>query len=354
MPETKRIPYLDMARGIGMVLVVMGHVEYINLEIRQFITVFHMPLFFLLTGILLEKKQEEEKNYVDLIKKKAYTIMLPYAVFSVLSLVVEVTRMVIKGLDEWDEVFHHLFQSCCLQGVSTLWFLPALFMSELLFVGIRKRTDHVGTLISTVGILLLCNVLNTYEKAFYESHMASISYSLLHDVCSMAIRNIFCVVFICAGYYLNKIVLKYKGKWIFDVGCLLISAVIAYVSILASGRVELHFMYITPLPIYLIGAISGSMTVLFFCKLLQNIPLGFISNILCYYGRNSLIIMVTHLDFRILYISILISQKLLLFEQLDRLLCILIVFMVFVLEIPVIWFLNRYLPFALGKRKKSS
>ena len=51
------------------------------------------------------------------------------------------------------------------------------------------------------------------------------------------------------------------------------------------------------------------MTIILLCKYLQRVPISPIKKVLEFYGRNSLIIMVTHMDFRILYISILIALQ---------------------------------------------
>ena len=354
MTDKKRILYLDMARGVGMILVVLGHVPYIDSGVRQFITVFHMPLFFLISGILLEQKGEEEKNYFGLIRKKLRSIMIPYVVFSLLSFLLESSRIVLKGLDEWNVVLRQLFQSCCLQGVSTLWFLPALFISELLFLGIRKKTNHTGTIVCTLVMVVGSAVLNYYEKIFYYYHAVSRSYRLLHDVCSMIIRNIFCVGFICIGYYLSKWLLKKLKNRMQEAVSLIVCAVLACMLISKAGSVDLRFMYYDSLPLFMAGAVMGSMTVIFFCKCMQNIPVKRFKKILEYYGRNSLIIMVTHMDFRIMYISILILQKGFHIEVLQGVYGLFITMLVFLLELPVIWFINRYLPFILGKMKKSS
>ncbi len=46
----KRLNYIDVAKGIGMLLVVIGHCS--NTIANQYIYSFHMPLFFIITGIL--------------------------------------------------------------------------------------------------------------------------------------------------------------------------------------------------------------------------------------------------------------------------------------------------------------
>ena len=51
--EKKRIFYLDIAKGVGVILMILGHVPDLTTASRQFITSFHMPLFFFISGMFL-------------------------------------------------------------------------------------------------------------------------------------------------------------------------------------------------------------------------------------------------------------------------------------------------------------
>ena len=72
MSDTKkRLDYLDMTKGLGMILVLIGHLQgdsiftfspYIQ-PLCVFIFSFHMPMFFIVSGILLAIKNDEEINY---------------------------------------------------------------------------------------------------------------------------------------------------------------------------------------------------------------------------------------------------------------------------------------------------
>lgn len=53
--EKKRIDYLDIAKGIGIILVLVGHISK-NDEINRFLYLFHMPLFFIISGMLYKEK----------------------------------------------------------------------------------------------------------------------------------------------------------------------------------------------------------------------------------------------------------------------------------------------------------
>ncbi len=349
MTENKRIAYLDMARGIGMILVVTGHVEYVNMSLLQFIYAFHMPLFFLISGILIWEKQEEKNNYIVLCKKKLRSILLPYCFFSAMILLIESARLLIRNLDEWDNIGQMLLQTLCLQGISTLWFLPALFMSELLFVGMRRRFSHGGAIIGVSILTVLAIMLNHWEKNMYAEHTQDMLWGVVHEVLSMLIRNVFCVSFICIGYYLGKWVLPKLQRWWQEGLLAVILVVVAFVLISGNGVAELRYMNLQNPVFYLLGAVAGTMMVLCLSRLLQRSSLGVVKRLFGYIGVNSLIIMVTHMDFRVLYCSIKLAELMNVWD--NRIFFVIsIIILVFLLEIPIIWVVNRFFPWILGKK----
>ncbi len=349
MMNTKRIVYLDVAKGIGMLLVVLGHVEYVSMEIRQFISAFHMPLFFLISGILIQEKHEEEKSFAKLARRKARNIMIPYVIFSLLSFCIEGARITLKGLDEWNIIFRQLYQSCCLQGVSTLWFLPALFISELVFIGMRKKLSNKATVALSAVLVVLCGWLNSIEQTIYQVHAASLKWGLMHDILSMLIRNLLCVGFVAVGYYWSKYCSVKLKKTYVELIVTSIAAIFTFLSVWLNPEVDLRFMQLHFVPLYLLGAISGSVAMIMLCRILVKLPCEPVRRMLAFYGCNSLIIMVTHMDFRVLNCSIKVAA-LVTGGTSQLLFCVLIVLLVFVFEIPIIWFINRFLPFILGKK----
>lgn len=56
MSENNRIIYLDYAKVICAFLVVFGHLFEGGTPIRNFIYCFHMPFFFLVSGMLDKNK----------------------------------------------------------------------------------------------------------------------------------------------------------------------------------------------------------------------------------------------------------------------------------------------------------
>ena len=72
----QRIDWIDTAKGLCMILVIVGHtLPYGNL-MRNFIFSFHMPAFFFLSGMTF--RPEKYKTCLDYIKKRGRTLILPY------------------------------------------------------------------------------------------------------------------------------------------------------------------------------------------------------------------------------------------------------------------------------------
>ena len=69
MDTNNRIKWVDIAKGIGIILVIVGHT--IALEYSAPIYTFHMPLFFFLSGLFLNTDVKLEA----FIKKKAKSIL---------------------------------------------------------------------------------------------------------------------------------------------------------------------------------------------------------------------------------------------------------------------------------------
>ncbi len=71
--------WIDAIKGIGIILVVIGHV-FENQFAYDWIYSFHMPLFFFAAGVTFN-----EKPVLENIKRRIFTILVPYLFFGVLT-----------------------------------------------------------------------------------------------------------------------------------------------------------------------------------------------------------------------------------------------------------------------------
>lgn len=132
-----RIEWIDALKGIGIILVVYGHIHSEQDSVRLFIYLFHMPLFFAISGYLFKQTALS----VPFLKQKFRSLLLPYFSFGMIYLVIWAFRngfngisTILKGL--------LIISTSNLPIESGLWFLPALFFCELLVVIIDKYCLH--------------------------------------------------------------------------------------------------------------------------------------------------------------------------------------------------------------------
>lgn len=349
--EKKRIYYLDIAKGIGVILMVLGHVPDLTIPSRQFITSFHMPLFFVISGMIINATKETEREMGIIVKRKLRSIMLPYLVFSVLSLIVEALCTGILKNGVWEVFWEHLFGTVCLAGASVFWFLPALFFGELIFVGIRKKTSApvCGALVSIMAVLAY--FAHVGENRLQAVYGAAVWYLYLHLFLNAVIRVFFAAAFVAVGYLAYKLIQKLSdGVWWNLIPAFLLMALTLAVS-QVNGVTDMNYMVYNNILLYLVTSVCGSFGILLLCRALERWYHTPPLRICMYYGRNSLIVMMTHAPFYIMYVAARvtygINNHILPLGQIP--LCLLMVFFVLVIEIAVIEIINRYFPFLLGR-----
>lgn len=171
-----RIRWLDAAKAIGIILVVLGHISR-DTVLVQWIYLFHMPLFFFVSGWVYKKK-----NVLKDIGHRARTLMVPYYVFGGVLLLY------------W-QLFERRFRDSALSfgqsvyGLLTgeydyldfnvhLWFLPCLFVTAVFFnvlvnVGDRWKNGgivfagFVSLAMSAVSLVMVCPPLIWgFERTF--------------------------------------------------------------------------------------------------------------------------------------------------------------------------------------------
>ena len=78
----KRIEWIDIAKSIGIMLVILGHILPMDSILKKYIYSFHMPLFFILTGIVYSYKDNE--SFCKIIEKQIKSILIPFFIFGLI------------------------------------------------------------------------------------------------------------------------------------------------------------------------------------------------------------------------------------------------------------------------------
>lgn len=138
--EKQREKWIDSARGIAIVLVVIGHVVasyheanlYTGIGLynftTQFVYSFHMALFMMVSGYLYSKSRHENKIYETM--KRLLNYGIPYLIFTVLWILMKlvlasITNSSVSITDIPKSIFY---------PVSFMWFIYALMIMQMVQV----------------------------------------------------------------------------------------------------------------------------------------------------------------------------------------------------------------------------
>lgn len=126
----KRVDYIDIAKGIGIILVFVGHNLTVNSRSWSWIYSFHMPLFFLISGLTVSLGKY--KSYKDYLVRKINVILVPYILYTVIQLLV--FYFILNSISFYSVIKIILFG----WGDNPLWFLPVLFFVENIYYLVLK------------------------------------------------------------------------------------------------------------------------------------------------------------------------------------------------------------------------
>lgn len=163
---SKRIEYIDIARGIGILLVVMGHNDfgYISPFGYKVIYSFHMPLFFFLSGYFLNTTL----GFWSFFKKRFNSIMKPYffTLFLIYAGSISFGKMGFQTA--LGRIVKAMYGTGRYIDWVQLWFLPHLFVVSLyafLFYALFKKFNN--KIVLWIALFLTLGLSSLFLKSFY-------------------------------------------------------------------------------------------------------------------------------------------------------------------------------------------
>lgn len=337
-PERKG--WLDQAKGIGILLVVLGHMDQGNHPLYKWISSFHMPLFFILSGIVVAMRNGyAQRPLKDVLLKKARQLFYPYLTFSLLVIV----YFLLRG--KADIAFRAAWLTAALEGYNALWFLPSLWMAEcMMLVLLRSRIPPaVGTAVIVLGTSAY-SALQYYAIGGAMPAEEGAIFLILNGLCRAGIG----FVFMMAGYggYRLCIGLKKLSRrhWVLLSST---SFVLGFALCWLNSIPDLHYSVQGNPLLYYASSLLQSAGVIAWCVLTSRSR-----RILEFFGKNSLIIMATHFPLPLINLAQwMLGRMGTGLRYLDDLLgCT----MVMLIESVIILAINRHLPFLLRPPKKKS
>ena len=333
--KTARISYIDVAKGIAIWLMIQGH-QYISEQTSLYINSFHMPLFFFISGMFFRIK----KPFFQELESAVRGLLVPYLFFSVLNLAVcWISPYVhpelyynIKGFDVFKAAITGIFigmdrvTPTSFLPLGPLWFLMALFVIRIFCSAIASfvKREFIWAFVTIFISIVLYFVVNTSVYSLDSALMSTPFYVAGFWVSKFDIQNLRFkpLILLCLILYFILVV-PFNGTCSSD------------------GARYGNWLFF-----YYFNAIVGTMIVLISSLYVQK------CNILEKIGRNTLVILGTHAFFikAMQIVSVLIwgteSMHSLFYVTLVPLITIACCF-------PVGILVNKYIPFAVGKKQGS-
>ncbi|AKB47133.1 O-acetyl transferase [Methanosarcina sp. Kolksee] len=357
-----RLYWIDTLKGIGIILVVLAHYS-LPIALDTYIFSFHMPLFFFISGFLFDfSKYTESASYF--VKGRFKSLIVPYFCFAVITCIFYflLDELYTPGIPSIE-----FFENNIIHGIShilvafgpaisynpPLWFLTCLFVTELLFYGLAK--NYYGEPKKLVLWLILAGVIGYLYSVYVPFR---IPWNV--DVALAAI------VFYGAGNLFRRLTepeskasfsLKLDSEFIEK-----FSRVEKYLPIIAVFLSLLYLGYLLKFPTddkvnmnvlkyedffsFYLFAFTGIFTFVYLSKRVGN------SKVIEYYGRNSLIVLALHFPLKdvLTKLVIIILGVEAEYIHYNAGYALGLTFMSLTILAPVIYVINNYFPFILGKK----
>lgn len=271
MVQKQRIDYIDLAKGILIIMVVFFHAGSCGIA-GKYINYMFMPAFFLLAGIFFK----DYGGMRNTMLRKADKQLVPTLFFTALYVVLGC--VLYFGTHKSYLLGGVLYGAAQLRPIFAMWFLVCLFVMNFLFYVIR-RSFKKSQILQALAVIVLAG-------GGYGLSACNIKLPFYLDT---ALTNL---PFFYIGYLLRETPLLYRHRW--DKFC-----IPAALALIALGVVIRNMVVGTPafiyneypngiLPVVYVVSLLLILGMLLLCKAIGRLP------IVSYMGRYSIIILGVH------------------------------------------------------------
>lgn len=157
-----RINWIDWSKSICIFLVILGHTHINESQsyIIQYIYTFHIPLFFVLSGLLCKRNL----LYKQVVEKDFKYLIIPYCTYGIIIII-------FHSLTSHSVNLYYYINNLQIlllgedNKIGPIWFLLALFFTKQMYylIEILSRRNHFLFLLSTLISLVPFYMLSCYK-----------------------------------------------------------------------------------------------------------------------------------------------------------------------------------------------
>lgn len=325
----QRVAYIDIAKAIGITLVILGHME-ISGNLYNYLFSFHMPLFIILSGMVFKRERIWKNVKVLLISFLSLTIIL------------SVADVIVKWLVKHESIDVFTYVKAILGGAAApnyrfdpapaIWFLTALIIIELFSYLLHFLGRFRWLLIP--GLIALGVVLSFFKENSYIPW------------------NIDAALFLIPFFELGKLskdwIAKIKIKSLFF-ALIGLSALLFLIPLsMLNGAVNIYrCQWGNNLLLYYINSLIGSTAIIFISIGVSSVPH---TKFICWLGKNTVVPMAAH-QFILPYAAIIMGY----IPYYGRFVFTIIELIIMMTACYLVaWLVGRFCPVILGKTKKKT
>lgn len=282
---------LDIMKGLGILLVIVGHSTITKMP-HDVIYTFHMPLFFVVAGFLYKEKPMDGKWW----RNNFYRLLVPYLIFGIIWILYDLVQGHVNGFTiadvkgdllalVWSNSGPHAnaYLGSISKGVGAAWFFFALFWCRVLFAFAER---NIKKKLLPVVILLV-----SFASYILLSHVV-LPFAILQGALSL--------VFYYLGYLLRLLIVELNEKNVITavikhqwVGFSVMLVLLIWFKCIRHSHIILAYGYFGQWEMDVIGSLGGIFIV--YLVSLLFFRYGYkVKDVLEFIGRNSMTLFVVH------------------------------------------------------------
>jgi len=283
-----RIDYIDIAKGIGIVLVVMGHNDFALVSPfgHKLIYSFHMPMFFFLSGMFFKP----DAPFWGFIRRRFERVLRPFFFTLLLIYFMTISFTKVSIIEATTRAFKAMYGNGHYLDWVQLWFLPHLFAVSLfawIFVRAIQRTNLLRARWLILAIIFITGVLGISLFWPFEFNLLGKEYTIFGLPYSLDL------VFVSGFFFLLGYELHQRQPIAFlknPLTLLTSGSALIFLVWYFPYTIDLNTRQFDSLPINTIEALLGILFILAIANQLGRV--GWLSSLFRYIGQASLVILI--------------------------------------------------------------
>jgi len=279
---------VDIAKGIGIILVVMGHNDFalISPFAHKLIYSFHMPMFFFMSGMFFKP----DIPFSTFVRQRFNRVLRPFLFMILFIFFTSISFSKVSILEASRRIVKAMYGSGQYLDWVQLWFLPHLFVVSL-FVYLFVRTIRQPLLFrlrwAILVVLYVVGVLSINLFYPFELNLLGKDFTLYGLPFSLDLVLVSGFFFTLA-YELNqtRYLSLLESPWTLLMAALMLIFLVWYFP----AKIDFNIRWFDSLPINTIEALLGILLILAVSKQMERI--SWLSYVFKYLGQASLIILV--------------------------------------------------------------